>query len=118
MVGPLLAGTLGVSTAGIMISAAALGAPPSGEMHAEIVVTAVRPSDAAMTVKVTTALQQDPYIFSDHVTVTTKNGVVRLEGNVSDLFDLHAILRLARRIAGKGQVVNDIEFTPIDDDGN
>ncbi len=65
-----------------------------------------------------TALQQDPYIFSDHVTVTTENGVVRLEGMVRDLSDLYQILRLARRIAGKGRVVNRIEYVPTDDDGN
>jgi hypothetical protein len=117
-VGPLLAGTLGVAAAGIMVSAGALGAPPSGDMHVEIVVTAVRPSDEATSAQVTTALQQDPYIFGDHVTVTTKNGVLRLEGIVRDLSDLYAILRLARRIAGKGRVVNDIEYVPVDDDGN
>jgi len=37
---------------------------------------------------------------------------------VRDLSDPFAILRLARRIAGKGRVVNEIEFVPIDDDGN
>ena len=71
-----------------------------------------------MAAKVATALQQDPYIFSDHVTVTAENGVVRLEGMVRDLSDLYAMLRLARRIAGKGRVVNQIEFVPIDIDGN
>jgi osmotically-inducible protein OsmY len=101
-----------------MVSAGALGAPPSGDVHAEIVVTAVRPSDEATSAQVTTALQQDPYIFSDHVTVTTKDGVVRLEGIVHDLSDLYNILRLARRIAGVGRVVNQIEYVPTDDDGN
>lgn len=116
--GPLLAGTLGVATAGSLYSAVALCAPPVQEMHDEIVVTAVRQSDAALTAKVTTALQQDPYIFSDHVTVTTENGVVRVGGMVRDLSDLFSILRLARRLAGKGRVVNQIEFAPVDDDGN
>lgn len=117
-VGPLLVGTLGVAAVGIVVSAGALGAPPSGEVNSEIVVTAVRPSDETTSAQVATALQQDPYIFSDHVTVTTKNGVVRLEGIVRDLSDLCAILRLARRVAGKGRVVNDIEYVPVDDDGN
>ena len=84
----------------------------------EIVVTADRQSDAAMSAKVTTALREDPYLFGDHVNVTTENGVVRLEGIVSDLPDLFQILRLARRIAGKGRVVNALEFVPTDDDGN
>ena len=87
-------------------------------MHDEIVVTAARRSDAALTAEVAAALDQDPYIFSDHVTVITKNGVVRLTGMVRDLSDLYAMLRLARRIAGKGKVVNEIEFVPIDVDGN
>ncbi len=67
----------------------------------------------------TTALKQDPFIFSDHVTVTTENGVVRLEGIVTDLVDLHRILRLARRFAGKGgRVENRMEFIQQDRDGN
>ena len=116
-VGPLLAGTLGVAGFGSLFSAVALCAPPP-ELQHEIVVTAARHSDALMTAKVMTALQQDPYIFSDHVTVTTENGVVRVGGVVRDASDLFAILRLAHRIAGKGRVVDEIEFEPEDDDGN
>jgi osmotically-inducible protein OsmY len=87
-------------------------------MQREIVVTATRQSDAAMADKVTNALRQNRYIFSDHVTVTAENGVVTVGGVVRDLSDLFAILRLAHRIAGKGRVVNEIEFVPVDDDGN
>jgi osmotically-inducible protein OsmY len=116
--GPLLAGTLGVATFGSLFSAVALCAPPPEHMQHEIVVTGARHSDAEMTSQVTTALQQDPYIFSDHVTVTTQNGVVRVGGLVHDLSDLFAILRLAHKIAGNARVVNEIEFVPEDDDGN
>ena len=87
-------------------------------MQREIVVTAVRPSDAALAAEVATALEQDPYIFSDHVTVTAVNGIVRVGGLVREQSDLLAILRLARRIAGKRRVVNEIQFDPVDDDGN
>jgi len=95
-----------------------LGAPPSNaasgqELH-EIVVTAKR-SDEAMAAKVEAALK---HIFSDHVTVTAKNGVVRVAGVVNDLNDLLAILRVARRVAGKGRVVNEIEYQAVDDAGN
>jgi BON domain-containing protein len=114
--GPLLAGMLGVAAFG-RLSSMALAAPLKGDLH-EIVVTAVRQSDAAMTAEVTAALKQNPYIFSDHVTVTTVNGVVRLGGVVRDLPDLFQILRLARRLAGRGRVVNEIEFIPTDVDGN
>ena len=41
------------------------------------------------------------------------NGIVRLEGVVNDLGDLYRALRLARRIAGKGRVVNSLEFQPL-----
>ena len=115
-IGPLLAGSLGVASLGGL--SLALAADAQKEVHDEVVISAGRPSDALVTAKVTAALQQDPFIFSDHVTVITENGVVRLEGFVTDLVDLHRILRLARRIAGKGQVVNRIEFIQQDDDSD
>jgi osmotically-inducible protein OsmY len=104
-----------VAAVGVWLPAAAVEAPP--QLH-EIVVIADQQADAAMTVKVATALRDDPFLFSDHVNVTSENGVVRLEGIVRDLPDLLQILRLARRIAGKGRVVNKIDFVPTDVDGN
>jgi osmotically-inducible protein OsmY len=97
-------------------SALALGAPASGEPKDEVVVTAARQSDAVMAAKVTAAVQQDPYIFGDHITVTVENGVVRLEGVVNDLSDLHRVLRLARRIAGNRHVANYLELQPLSAD--
>lgn len=114
--GPLLAGTLGVAVLGA--SSAARSGPPAAELQHEIVVTAPSQSDAAMTTRVEMALQQNPYIFSEHVTVTTENGVVRVGGVVRDMPELFAILRLARRIAGKARVVNEIQFLQLDQDGN
>ena len=89
----------------------------AGEELGEIVVTAKR-LDEALAAKVEAALKQNPYIFSDHITVTAKNGVVTIRGVVNDLNDLLAILRIARRVAGKGRVVNEIEFQAVDDAGN
>jgi osmotically-inducible protein OsmY len=71
-----------------------------------------------MTSRVAAAIQQNPYIYAEHVTVATENGVVRVGGRVRDLPELFAILRLARRIAGKARVVNEIEFLQVDQDGN
>ena len=104
-----------------LFSAAAFGASPPQERGAdapqvkdEVVVTAARQSDAVLAAKVTAAVQQDPYIFGDHITVKVEIGTVRLEGVVNDLGDLYRALRLARRIAGKGQrVVNSLEFQPL-----
>lgn len=50
--------------------------------------------------------------------MTAENGVVKVEGVVTEVSDLLAILRLARRIAGKGRVVDEIQFVPVDVDGN
>jgi osmotically-inducible protein OsmY len=86
-------------------------------MQEEIVVIA-RASDAAMAAKVETAIAKNPYILGDHVTVTVTDGVVRVAGLVrGEVSDLLAILRVARRAAGKARVVNEIEFQPIDDEG-
>jgi osmotically-inducible protein OsmY len=119
-IGPLLAGALGVVTYGSSFAIAAGDAPPDRDKQArdEVVVTAERSSDAQITRRVKAALQQDPYILADHVTVTTENGVVRLEGIMTDLHDMLRVLRLARRIAGKGRVVNKIEYAPSDDDAD
>lgn len=114
--GPLLAGTLGVAAFGAL--SPARGAPPDGDLQHEIVVTAPRLSDQALTARVETALRQNPYIYAEHITVTTDRGVVRVGGVVRDLPELFAILRVARRIAGKGRVVNEIQFLQVDQDGN
>jgi len=50
--------------------------------------------------------------------VTVTNGVVRVGGLVrGEVSDLLAILRVARRVAGKARVVNEIEFQVVDDEG-
>jgi osmotically-inducible protein OsmY len=104
--------TLGVAAFGSLVPVA-MSAALAAEINGEIIVTADRMSDEATSEKVTTALQQDPYIFSDHVTVVTHNGVVRLKGTISDLSDLYMILKLARHIAGKGKVANELEYLPL-----
>ena len=117
-IGPLLAMTLGVGVSGGPASAAAPAEDSVTQLHDGILVTADRLSDAETTARVETALQQDPYIFSDHVAVSTRNGIVRLSGRTSDLSDLYSILRLARRVAGRGKVVNEVEYVPIGSDAD
>jgi osmotically-inducible protein OsmY len=113
--GPLLAGSLGVAALGSVSSGMAFGAS-AGEIKDEVIVTAARQSDAVIAAKVTAAVQQDPYIFGDHISVTVENGVVRLEGIVNDLSDLHRVLRLARRIGGSRSVANYLELQPLSAD--
>jgi osmotically-inducible protein OsmY len=106
---------LGVAVCAMLVPVAMSGAF-AADIGGEIIVTADRVSDEATAAKVTTALQQDPYIFSDHVTVTAHNGVVRLKGTITDLSDLYMILKLARKIAGKGRVANELEYLPLSAD--
>ncbi len=95
------------------LASVALSAALAADINGEIIVTADRLSDEATSAKVTAALQQDPFIFSDHIVVETHNGVVRLKGTISDLSDLYMMLKLARKIAGKGKVANELEYLPL-----
>jgi osmotically-inducible protein OsmY len=105
--GLLLAATLG---------AAVLGAPPLPAQASrgatkleEVVVTARKEADAALTARVLQVLQDDPYVFADHIEVVTDNGIVRLQGIALDYGDLQRTLWLARRVAGRRRVVNEVE---------
>jgi hypothetical protein len=112
--GLLLAATLG----GVV-----LGAPPplpaqasaGGTKLEEVVITARKEADAALTARVLKVLQDDPYVFADHIEVVTENGIVRLQGIALDYGDLQRTLWLARRVAGRRRVVNEVEvITGID----
>lgn len=75
----------------------------------EVVITA-RLADEVLTRKVVKALEDDPYVYSAHMSVVTENGIVRLQGIALDVGDLNRALYLARRIAGKRRVVNEMEM--------
>jgi len=74
----------------------------------EVVITAAR--DEAITVKVVQALQDDPHLYAGHITVTTENGIVRLQGIAFDVWDMHRMLYLARQASGSRRIVNEIEL--------
>ena len=80
----------------------------------EIVVTAKRRSDPAadekMSKQVEEALHSDAYFYDEHVTVTTKNGVLTLQGMVFDDWDLRRAVRISRKIPGVKRVVDDLEI--------
>lgn len=117
--GPLLVAALGVAAlADGAFASAQTGAQPRNEARvAEIVITASREADEAVTVKVVQVLENDPYVFADHITITTRNGVVRVEGIVGDTGERFRILRLCRRIPGARRVVDALEVMSNDPDG-
>lgn len=112
------------------MAAAALGARPTAfaqargadsdawGTRADVVVTATREADAALTAKVEKALQDDPYLFARHIDVVTENGVVKLQGIATDPADLRQALRLARRAAGGRRVVNEVELWVVSEDND
>ena len=84
----------------------------------EVVIQAERQAtDEQVTREVQQTLTDDPWIYSEHVVITTENGVVRLEGFVGDTGERFRMLRLARKIAGVRRVVDALEIVSNDPDG-
>jgi len=112
-IGLLLVATPGVAVLAAVPSASAQ-APATPSRHegspAEVVVSATRLSDEALTAKVVQVLKDDPYLFADHITVVTDNGVVRLQGVATDAYELYRALYLARRAARGRRVLNEVEL--------
>lgn len=84
--------------------------PSTKTLDAIIVTAKKRPepvADEKLTQQIASALHSDPYFFDEHVTVTVKNGIARLEGVVFDDSDVFHAIRIARRIAGVRRVVTD-----------
>jgi osmotically-inducible protein OsmY len=115
-IGRLLALTLGPAVAAWQPELV-LSEEPRAEVETpEVIVSAQRVADAALQAKVEQALVQDPFIFSERVTVRAENDVLRIEGVVYSPHDLRRLLRLVRRIAGKRRIINELELEAEDDD--
>lgn len=67
-------------------------------------------ADEELTNRVATALNDDPYIYGEHFTVSVKNGVATVEGMVIDEWDLIQTLHLVRKITGVKRVINKLEL--------
>jgi len=113
-IGPLLVMTvLGVAALAARPPAAAQAPSTPSRQEAspeEVIVSATRLADEVLTAKVVQVLKDDPYIFADHISVGTENGIVRLQGVATDANDLRRAWFLARRAAGKRRVLNEVEF--------
>jgi osmotically-inducible protein OsmY len=93
-------------------------AAPKAEVQTqEVIISATRITDEALTRQVKETLAEDPWIFPDHITVTVQGGVVRLEGIVGDTGELFRVLRLCRKIPGARRVINELEMMHNDPDG-
>ncbi len=84
----------------------------------EVIVTGNRElPDEQVTQQVEEALANDPYVYAEHVTVTTSNGIVTCEGIVADVAELRRVLRICRRASGSKRVVNDLQINDFPPEG-
>lgn len=65
--------------------------------------------DATITVRVRTALLNDPVIHASEITVTAQNGIVFLRGQVHGQSEASAAIAVARRIAGVRDVQSELQ---------
>jgi osmotically-inducible protein OsmY len=97
---------------------ATAGANEVGETMADaakpILVSAKRVSlnaaDREVNKRVEAALDQAPYLDADHITVTSKEGIVTLEGMVGSPSDLQDALKITSRVDGVKDVVDELEI--------
>ena len=84
----------------------------------EVVVQGTREAaDEQITRQVESALTNDPWIYAQHVILTTRNGIVRVEGITSDAWEMRRILRECRRTPGVRRCLNQLEMIHLDPDG-
>jgi len=84
----------------------------------EVVVTAKRQlTDEQVTQQLEKALEDDPYVYAEHVTVTTQSGVVTCEGIVGDAAELRRVLRICRRASGSKRVVSELQINDYPAEG-
>jgi osmotically-inducible protein OsmY len=67
-------------------------------------------SDQPIDRRVATALQAAPYLYAEHITVTSKDGVVTLHGTVGSPWDLREAIKISSRVPGVHAVVDDLEI--------
>jgi len=114
-VAPLFATLLGAAGSCAAQDAAAQKA---NERLQEVVVEARRQAtDEQVTRQVQQTLTDDPWMYAEHVVITTRNGIVTLEGLVGDNGERFRMLRLCRKIPGVRRVVDALEKPDNDADG-
>jgi len=67
-------------------------------------------ADQEVNKRVEAALDQAPYLDAEHVTVTSRDGIVTLQGMVGSASDLQDALRIASRVNGVKDVVDELEI--------
>ena len=114
----ILAGLLWHIDSGAAQTRADTANEPGKSRSTEVVVTAKKQlPDEEVTRRVLNTLADDPYVDAQHITITTNNGVVRLEGVVGDVGELLRVLRLCRKASGAKRMIDDLEINAQLPDG-
>jgi osmotically-inducible protein OsmY len=114
----ILAGLLGNIDSGAAQTPADTANEAGKPRSTEVVVTARKQlADEEVTRRVLNALTDDPYVYAQHITITTNNGVVRLEGVVGDAGELLRVLRLCRKASGSKRMIDNLEINAQLPDG-
>ena len=83
-----------------------------------VVVTGTKvASDQELKKRVQFALNSDPYVYAEHVSVTSKDGVVTLDGLVADEWDLLGAVRISSGVAGVRRVNDQLEIWDLGQSG-
>ena len=69
-----------------------------------------RAADRVIVSRVEKALEADPYLDTDHMTVSATRGVVRLTGLVDDALDLQQALRISAAVPGVQRIDDQLEI--------
>lgn len=67
-------------------------------------------SDQDIRTRVRAALDSAPYLYAEHITVTSKDGVVTLNGLVGSEWDLRDAIKVSSRVDGVRRVDDDLEI--------
>ena len=70
--------------------------------------------DRKIVKRVEAALDAAPYLYAEHITVTSSDGVVTLAGLVGSASDLHTAVTVSSRVPGVKRVVDDLEIWEYD----
>jgi hypothetical protein len=89
---------------------ASLTERPAGTVTSSAPAVPESATNEARRLRVETALHDDPYFNDAHVNVALKNGVVVLQGFVFTEWDLLHAIRIAKKAAGDGRVVDDLSI--------
>ena len=72
-------------------------------------------ADQELAERVEMALKSDRYLYAQHISVTSKHGVVTLHGLVGDGWDLMSAVDISCRVPGVQRVIDGLEIWEFGD---